>query len=269
MKHFGLLVACLCVTAALLAQDKPAGTPAPAQPPPGEAKPPEPEPAREPVYLRRFSLGVTGSAPFMLLLQGGQRTTETATPPQATDFKTSQKKHYVGGGAAVQFALFDRWAINIHGIARTAEYDSFRIFYSGTDNTNTVIDERTQTGITESTKARYFDFPVMVRRFNKGHHDYKHRWFFEAGPSVRYVSKIRTQNTYTDSKGGQTSDALPPPYKKSIVGATAGIGGVLIDPVGVRITPEVRYTRWLGATFDVPPTRSRRDQVEFVITIGF
>jgi len=31
----------------------------------------------------------------------------------------------------------------------------------------------------------------------------------------------------------------------------------------------VRYTRWFGATFDSPPTRSRRDQVEFIISISF
>jgi hypothetical protein len=109
----------------------------------------------------------------------------------------------------------------------------------------------------------------MLRRFNKGRHDYKHRWFVQTGPSLRYVSRIRTKNTYVDAKGNQTYDGVLPSYKKAIVGATAGIGGVLIDPVGVRITPEVRYTRWLGATFDAPPTRSRRDQVEFLITIGF
>jgi hypothetical protein len=63
--------------------------------------------------------------------------------------------------------------------------------------------------------------------------------------------------------------ASPTPHKNSILGVTAGAGGQLIDPVGVRVIPEVRYTRWFGATFDSLGLRSRRDQVEIVISIYF
>ena len=39
--------------------------------------------------------------------------------------------------------------------------------------------------------------------------------------------------------------------------------------LGMRVIPEVRYTRWLGLNFDVPATHSRRDQIEFVFSLAF
>jgi hypothetical protein len=53
------------------------------------------------------------------------------------------------------------------------------------------------------------------------------------------------------------------------LGVTAGFGAQLIDPLGVRVIPEVRYTRWLGLNFDVPAAHSRRDQIEFVFSLAF
>ena len=52
-------------------------------------------------------------------------------------------------------------------------------------------------------------------------------------------------------------------------GATAGVGLQLVDPIGVRVVPEVRYTRWFGSVFDNRATRSRPDQVEFVLSLTF
>ena len=60
-----------------------------------------------------------------------------------------------------------------------------------------------------------------------------------------------------------------PPYKRTTSGITAGFGGQFIDPVGLRVIPEVRYTRWLGLNFDVPGNHSRRDQIEFVFSLAF
>ena len=268
MKRLGLFAVFFAVACLLWAQEKPVQVP-PAQSPPAQTKP-SAEAESEPVYVRRISLGLTGSVPALMLLRGGLVENATTTPPLATKFETNPKEHFTGGGATLQLALFERYSVNINGIYRTAEYESFKTFWAGVDNPNTVVDERTQTGITETTKARYFDFPVLARRYNIGRHEYGHRWFVQAGPSLRHVSKIRTNRTLSDAKGEQTTESSPVAgHRKNILGVTAGFGGQLIDPVGVRVIPEVRYTRWFGATFDSPPTRSRRDQVEFIISISF
>jgi hypothetical protein len=269
VKRLGLLAVFFAVACSLWAQEQPAQAP-PAQSPPTRTKPAAEETKSEPVYVRRISLGLTGSVPALMLLRGGLLENETATPPLYTKFETNPKEHFTGGGATLQLALYERWSVNVNGIYRTAEYESFRTFLAGVNNPNTVADERIQTGITETTKARYFDFPVLVRRYNIGRHDYGHRWFVQAGPSLRYVNKIRTNRTLSDAKGVQTNESSPvADHKKNVLGVTAGFGGQLTDPVGLRVIPEVRYTRWFGLTFNSPPTRSRRDQVEFIISISF
>jgi len=254
VKRFAFFAVVLAAGAAACAQSAP------------QEKPAE---ERQTAYVRRVSIGATGSLPAIMLLRGGEVETSTVSPPLSTKFETNPTEHYTGGGGALQFALFEQWTVNLNFIKRTAEYYSARTFLSGVDNPKTIRDERLSSGVTETTKARYFDFPLLIRRYNIGRHEYGHRWFVQGGPSLRYVSKIRTNSEITDTSGKKTTDTTPAPHKKSIVGITAGLGGQLIDPVGVRIIPEVRFTRWFGKTFNSPPTVSRCNQLEFLITIGF
>ncbi len=254
MKRAGVFVALLAVACSALAQDPPE----------------EKDYETTPTYVRRFSAGLTGTAIALMLLRGGTNETLSVSPPLYSKFNTHPKKRYVGGGLTMQLALTDRVAVNANWLYRTAEYESSRTFLSGIDDPKTVRDERVSTGEMEVTKARYFDFPILLRRYNIGRHEYGHRWFVQFGPSLRYVSKIRSNRELTAADQSKTKTSSPVAgHRKSLPGFTAGFGGQLIDPVGVRIMPEVRYTRWFGATFDSPPTRSRRDQVEFMISIGF
>jgi hypothetical protein len=79
-----------------------------------------------------------------------------------------------------------------------------------------------------------------------------------------------TTRATTDNIGDVSYNySLQPPYKRTVLGVTAGFGGQFIDPLGVRVIPEVRYTRWLGLNFDVPAMSSRRDQIEFVFSLAF
>jgi hypothetical protein len=263
-----LLAVLLSTTVPLCAQDQPAQTP-PAKTPAAQNAPAEQAPAKEPAYVRRISLGVTGIGQPMNVIPGIKQEQTITTPPLDTTVTTSPKAHYAAGGALLQFAFYDRWAVNVGAIYRSAEFEANTIILAGVDNPNTAKDERTQTGITDKTKARYLDFPLLVRRYNLYHNERGHRWFLEAGPSLRWVSKIRTDRRIDYPNGTSATESSPTPYKKTITGFTAGIGGQFIDPVGVRVIPEVRYTRWLGATFDSLGIHSRRDQVDIVISISF
>ena len=42
-----------------------------------------------------------------------------------------------------------------------------------------------------------------------------------------------------------------------------------VDDFGVKLTPELRYTRWRGATFDSDSTRMRRDELVIGIALTF
>jgi hypothetical protein len=49
----------------------------------------------------------------------------------------------------------------------------------------------------------------------------------------------------------------------------AGMGLRLVDDFNIKLSPELRYTRWMGATFDSESTRSRRNQLEVGIALTF
>jgi hypothetical protein len=42
-----------------------------------------------------------------------------------------------------------------------------------------------------------------------------------------------------------------------------------VDPFGIRVVPEVRYTRWMGETWNMLSTKTSRNQIEAIISIGF
>ena len=55
--------------------------------------------------------------------------------------------------------------------------------------------------------------------------------------------------------------------KRLLIGATVGAGFRFIDEFNIKVTPEIRYTRWNGTTFNQDSTRSPRNQLE--VGIGF
>jgi hypothetical protein len=52
-----------------------------------------------------------------------------------------------------------------------------------------------------------------------------------------------------------------------LIGATVGVGFRFVDEFNIKVTPEIRYTRWNGMTFAQDSTRSPRNQLE--VGIGF
>ena len=59
------------------------------------------------------------------------------------------------------------------------------------------------------------------------------------------------------------------PAHRVSLGAVVGVGFQLIDDVGVRVVPGVRFTRWFSNAFDSPPTRSAKSQLEATIALTF
>ena len=59
------------------------------------------------------------------------------------------------------------------------------------------------------------------------------------------------------------------PKNRTVFGYTAGLGILAIDPVGIRVIPEVRYTRWTADAFNSFSTISARNQLEAGISLSF
>jgi hypothetical protein len=234
------------------------------------AQTPQPVELERRTYVRRISAGASLTVPVFNLLKPGSASFSRVTPPLIGAIDSTSKYHWGGGGVMLQVAILDKLAVNVNAFYRKAEYTSSETDVAGVDNPNTPLDDRTITTIDGWTRIRYLDIPVLARYYNKSRFRKGSRWFFEAGPNTRTVRKVLVNLTTTDPALNVTKTTSPlPPFKRTALGVTAGFGAQLIDPVGMRVIPEVRYTRWLGLNFDMPATHSRRDQIEFVFSLAF
>jgi len=221
-------------------------------------------------YVRRISAGATLSVPVFTQFVTGFDYFSQTTPPLESAVDSKTKRHWAGGGGMVQVAILERLSVNVGALYRKAEFNSERNDLAGVDNPNTLIDDRVRTTTEEWTRVRYLDIPVLARYYTKGRHQRGDRWFFQAGPNLRTIQRLRNTVRTTAQDGTATTSALPePPSTRRVMGITAGFGAQFIDPVGVRVVPEVRYTRWMDPSFRLFGTQSRRDHLEVMISLTF
>jgi hypothetical protein len=234
------------------------------------AQAPEPVELERRAYVRRISFGASLTVPIFNLMKPGSFAYSRTTPPLDETIDGTTKYHWGGGGVMLQIAILEKLAVNVNAFYRKAEYSYTISDIAGVYDPNSLLDYRTFTTIDGWTRIRYLDIPVLARYYTKDRHRKGSRWFFQGGPNTRTVRKILTTRATTDNDGNVSYNySLQPPYKRTVLGVTAGFGAQLIDPLGVRVIPEVRYTRWLGLNFDVPAAHSRRDQIEFVFSLAF
>ena len=273
MRLAPLLLSALLAVLAAPAQTGQSAQTAPQAPAPAKPRPDSSQPApffEDKPYIRRFTVG--GNASFLVLglMRGGEQSESLASPPLQIDTKNENKGTIFGGGVTAQFFITERYAINADLQLRRPRYKLTTTLYEGVDNPNTPGDERTATFFTEDTRARYWDIPLLLRRYNESRYEDRWKWFYEAGPVLRHVTGIRSA-TEQESRGTKTCcDETPAtPAHKNIYGAVAGIGLVLKDDFGIKLIPEFRYTRWFGGIFNNRAAQSRRDQYEILFSITF
>ncbi len=264
-----IMTAALALTAAGQQSAQQEGQPPAAAKPKPDSAEPAPFFQDEP-YIRRFTIGGNASILVLGLIKGGDQSESLTSPPLQIDSKNESKGTLFGGGISVQFFLTDRYAINADLQLRRPRYKLSTTFYEGVDNPNTVGDDRTATFYTEDTRARYWDLPLLVRRYNESRFEDRRKWFYEAGPVLRRVTGIRS-STEKEFKNVKTCcDETPAtPAHRNIFGAVAGVGLVLKDDFGIKLIPEFRYTRWFGGIFNNRAAQSRRDQYEILFSITF
>lgn len=256
-------------------QNPPAPAP-PASAPPAAvqapvAQTPAPVTLASHAYVRRISAGATLSVLALKLVKNGFTSSVTISPVADSLYDSAGIEQRIGWGGQVQAAVTERFAVNAGFVLRRAGYVMNTDTLEGTDNPNTPADDRIHTITFEDTRAKFFDFPVVVRYYGKDRHTAGTRWFVEGGAALRHVSRIKTSiNTTVGLEDTVCCDTTPTqPARRTIRGFVGGFGVQVIDPVGVRVVPQVRYTRWAGRSFDAFSTRTELNQVEAMISLTF
>lgn len=241
--------------------------PPPAQTPQTSSQQPATLPTRS--YVRRVSAGVTLSVQILKMFPNRTREVVTTTPAFDAIHATTDASRRVGFGFNAQVLLTNRFALQAGVYRWGVGYRMNSDIYEGTDNVNTIADERKHTVRNEDTRARFLDFPAVIRFYGKDRYEPGARWFLEAGAALRRVSKVRTSVDFRVNSGDRQCCDNTQPHIRGATGAVVGAGFQLIDPVGIRVIPEVRYTRWMGATINTFSTISQRNQIEAMISLSF
>jgi len=232
---------------------------------------PDPQSGEQQPTVRRFTFG--GRLTVLGTGLIGRETSEfsQSKPVMTTTTSIHWAARRFGGGPSVQFNFSDRVALSADLLYRRAGYDATTVIYEGVDNTSTDNDERTMATIAEGTRADYWEVPLVARVYKRHRKPDLYRyWFFEGGAAMRHVSDIRSSRESYGSAGGTCCDETPAGRARAtIMGIVVGGGLEYLDASGVKLMPEVRYTRWLGTTFDSVAARSKRDQLEVLLGFRF
>lgn len=245
------------------------------QEPGGEPPPQEPAAAEQPslpARLERFSFGLRlRTLPFerLSVMREGLAMQTSFAGATAYDFNagTTSKSAVVGGGLAVEFRVARRLRLTTELLFHRLRYESSTATYWGRDDPATGNDERTQSSVNEQTKGRLWDLPVLVHyRGLRSSGPLSHVWV-GAGIAGRTVSAIRTRAEIKSPEGSPRVDyGATTPSRRTLAGVVVAVGLRFVDDLNIKVTPEVRFTRWSGATFSSFTTRSPKSQLEFGVS---
>ena len=174
----------------------------------------------------------------------------------------------LGYGPSIEAPLGSHVLLTIDAMFQRLKYTKVQDIYWGTNDPTTAADERSHKQATENTQARLFDIPLLVHYGNFKPDGILKHFYVAGGGTVRIASTVRTTNNITESDGTLSNNTTPTPLSKStVLGATVAVGFRFIDDFNIKVTPEIRYTHWMGITFGQDSTQSPRNQLE--IGIGF
>ena len=255
----------------------PSNTP-PTPPPAAQSKPattstPPARDERLPTkrYVHRISGGMTLSVLIFPTLPNASLENDVATPVRRiADVTTTATQNRIGGGLTLQATVTNLFAVAASAFVHKFAFNRVDDAVEGVDNPNTAVDERKFTTDREDTRGRFLDGAVLLRRYSKSHTAPGARWFFEGGPSFRKATNIRT--SIEKKLNDNTTCCVTTPRKPTqniSRGITAGLGGQFTDDFGIRLVPEVRYTRWFDQTFTGVGLGMKRNQVEAMVSLTF
>ena len=223
-------------------------------------------------YVRRFSAAATLSVAGLSLAPGGtNNVTNSATV--STMYQTTGAASRIGYGLTAQVAITDRFAVAIGGILRRYGYQFTTTVTTMTPSvvSGIVTTVTTSTINHEDTRANFIDVPAVVRFYSKSRHEPGARWFVEAGGAWRKVEGEHTSVDFTNASSilSCCTTTPTPPAHRNTYGAVAGAGVQVMDAFGIKVVPEVRYTRWWSQTFDAFTTHTQQNEVTAGLSITF
>jgi hypothetical protein len=208
--------------------------------------------------IPRIWIGLTGSiTPLRLLHTNASGNLQDAA---GDALLATNNSGWVGGGLTLHVRITKSFWINVGGIYRYVGYDWM---FNTTDLNEDAFAER--------SRLRMIDIPLLVRYTGKKWNPSKYT-FYELGGTYRDVfSRVTTadQTAFASTAGIGPGISSGTAYHRTSYGATVGAGLIAKDDFGIIVSPEVRYTRWMGDTLGSNVIGTQKNQLEITLTFGF
>jgi hypothetical protein len=204
------------------------------------------------------------------LFERNELEVKTTTPPIDAKYKTTPTVNKAGWGPSFEITPNKKFTLSVELLHHAIRYKKESTVFEGIDNPATAVDERRKTVTEEGTKASLWDIPVMARYHGIRSGGFLGLVYLSGGMTMRHIRNIRTGTGATLPSNQVVYNENPiVPEKKNVFGGTVGLGIRIVDESGLKLTPEVRYTRWMGATFDRTSTHTVRGQLEVGLGVTF
>jgi hypothetical protein len=242
----------------------------------GEKKPTAPSTAADKTSearAQKLAIGVrvrTLPARSFSVMDNGQvmNTTTVSKVNYDSNSNTTTHSFTLGAGLTIEGHLSPRTLVTADLLYNRLSYDKTTNLYWGVDDPNTASDERSHKTTTENTKARLYDLPLLVHHNVRASGPLSHL-YLAGGATARLASTVHSTINIVNADATKANSTTPAQVsKRMVVGATVGVGLRFVDEFNIKVTPEVRYTRWNGSTFNQDSTRSPRNQLEVGISIS-
>jgi hypothetical protein len=206
------------------------------------------------------------------VITGGTNTVTNSSTVN-TMYQTKAASSRFGYGLTAQVAVTDRFAVAFAGILRRVGYtfDTTVTTSKPTVIGGVVTTVTTSTNTHEDTRANLIDIPATVRFYSRSRHEPGARWFVEGGAAWRKTDSIRTSMSSSDANSVLSCCTTTPiqPAHNSVFGIVAGAGVQVMDAFGIKVIPEVRYTRWMSPVFHSFTTNTQQNEVTAGFSITF
>jgi hypothetical protein len=214
------------------------------------------------VSARQLIFGVKGGVPLTNAFQFG------GGNPDWGNYYSDTKRYTVG--PTVEMSLSRRFSIELNALYKRLDYGVSSSF----------MGEGSETSFTRNLQNAFnqWEFPLLVKFHPEGK---AHGPYLAAGANLNYIAGCTTKIDYYGQNGtvGQFSSSGIT-HNMPEESARRGTGGIIAEGgwdfhLGIlRLSPELRYTRWMNRTFteprwlEGPPfIRSNQNQIEFLLGV--
>ena len=168
----------------------------------------------------------------------------------------------------VEYRVTNHLSLGLELHYHQAQYQQNTEIISGVKDPNSSNDDRKTTTVKETTRANYWEVPLVARYCGFQRTGPLNKIYALGGVEWRRVGRIRTGTEFSYADG--TTDYNEIPAQANLtnqIGAFGGVGFRIVNTLRMKFTPEVRFVHWQGIAFQGISYRSARNQVE--VSLGW